>query len=144
MAPARENSERGSFHDKEHHSKRPRAHDPEESVQLIFTVSSATGTVLRIEKVDSQGKRREVPEEEAVALAGEHGLHEIDAALDDAFEAGIASVLAPGSIDDTNGVSDEEIELRRELLAGIIEQGTRRRLRRRLVERLILSRALAH
>lgn len=71
-------------------------------------------------------------------------MHEIEVALDEAFEAGITSVLEPESDDDANGILPEEIELRHALLKGIIGSSIRRRLQRRLVQRLLLSKALAH
>jgi hypothetical protein len=71
-------------------------------------------------------------------------LDEVEAALDEAFEAGICSVLDPGSEDETPEETAEEMELRRTLLKLIIGREVRRRLQRRIVQRLILSRTLTH
>jgi hypothetical protein len=111
--------------------------------QLIFTMNATTGAVIKIEKIDPSGKRREVPKEETVALAGKDNLHEIEAALDEAFEAGISSVLEPSSHEEPSDETEEETELRRVLLSQLIDRSIRRRLQRRLVDRLVLSRTLA-
>jgi hypothetical protein len=153
MPVAREDSSKGAPHQKGQHSakrERTRADAGSETKQLIFTLNAATGAVIRIDMVDPHGKRYEVPRDETIALAGKDGLHEIEAALDDAFEAGISSLLEPtggdepGEDSEETEDSDEEKELRRVLLMQIIGRDVRRRLQRRLVQRFILSRTLAH
>jgi hypothetical protein len=146
MATHREESAKNPAHEREQHgSKREKARPDagEEIQQLIFTMNAATGAVLKIEKIDPSGKRREVPKEETVALAGKDNLHEIEAALDEAFEAGISSVLEPSADEEPSDETEEEIELRRVLLSQLIDRSIRRRLQRRLVDRLVLSRTLA-
>jgi len=146
MAMNREEPEKSSAHEREHHgSKREKTRPAagEEIQQLIFTIKVATGAVIKIEKIDPSGKRREVPEKETVALVGKDNVHEIEAALDEAFEAGISSVLEPNSDEEPMEESAEETELRRVLLSHLIGRGIRRRLQRRLVDRLALSRTLA-
>jgi hypothetical protein len=112
--------------------------------QLIFTLRPTTGEVVRIEKVDSAGRRSDIPKDETVALAGKQGLGEIEAALDEAFEAGIFSVLDPGGNGEEAEETPEEMDLRRVLLKLVIGREVRRRLQRRLVQRLILSRTTSH
>jgi hypothetical protein len=90
MAIHRQNSTNEAPHEKEQHGtkrggKRPAAGG--ETLQLIFTLNAATGAVISIEKVDPDGKRHNVRPDETVALAGKGNLREIEAALDDAFEA---------------------------------------------------------
>jgi hypothetical protein len=121
----------------------------EETEQLIFTLRAATGEIIRIDKIDAAGKRGELPKDEAVALVEKQHRDAVEAALDEAFEAGIFSVLGPGSEDETpeettREESVEETELRRTLLKLIIGREVRRRLQRRIVQRLILSRTLTH
>jgi hypothetical protein len=65
---------------------------------------------------------------------------EIEDALDEAFEAGIRSLLDPIE-DDESPETGDEVALRRELLTLIVGAGVRRRLQRRIAERLLLSRA---
>jgi hypothetical protein len=112
--------------------------------QLIFTLDATTGAVLSIEKVDRDGSRHEVPRDETVALAGKGNLHEIEAALDEAFEAGISSVLEPMGKDEPEDESEEDTELRHLLLMHIIGRNVRRRLQHRLLQRLALSQTLTH
>ena len=82
--------------------------------------------------------------DETVELAGKQNLDEIEAALDEAFEAGIFSVLDPGGDGEATEESQEEMDLRRVLLKLVIGREVRRRLQRRLVQRLILSRTTSH
>lgn len=143
----RDESAKGGAHHGEHHgAKRERARHSsgDETRQLIFTLNAATGEVVRIEKLDPSGTRTEVAKEETIELAGKDNLHEIEAALDEAFEAGISSVLEPSGEDESSEESEEEKELRRVLLMRLIGRNVRRRLQRRLVQRLILSRTLVH
>lgn len=143
---------KGAPRDREPHaSKRdfPRAAAGEETEQLVFTVRSATGEVMKIEKIDPAGKRSAIGKDETLALAGKQDLGEIEAALDEAFEAGIFSVLDPGGDgEETEETapeeSAEEADLRRVLLKLVIGREVRRRLQRRLVQRLILSRTTSH
>ena len=153
MPVAREDSSKGAPHQKGQHGakrERSRADVGSETKQLIFTLNGATGAVIRIEMIDPHGKRYEIPKDETVALAGKDGLHEIESALDDAFEAGISCLLEPteggelGEDSEETEDSDEEKELRRVLLMQIIGRDVRRRLQRRHVQRFILSRTLAH
>jgi hypothetical protein len=143
MAPAHVNSEKASSHAKDHGGGR-RERTAEEMAELVFTVKANTGAIVKVEKIDSHGKPAEITNEELITLVGEDSLHDIETALDEAFETGITTVLEPESGGDANSMSDEEVKLRHELLTGIIGQGIRRRLERRLVQRLILSKALSH
>jgi hypothetical protein len=125
-------------------AKRPRPQAEVEPLQLIITMAPSNSSVLKIEKMDSSGKHHKLAKEEVATLVGKDDLHEIEAALDEAFEAGILSVLDPDSDGETDNETGEETELRRVLVSGIIGRGLRRRLQRRLVQRLILTRTLAH
>jgi 3-methyladenine DNA glycosylase/8-oxoguanine DNA glycosylase len=112
----------------------------DETEQLVFTLRTSTGEVLRVEKVDPAGKRSEVPLDEAVGLAGTEDIEEIDAALDDAFEAGITSMF-DSEVDLAEcDEPAEDLKLRRELLELIVGKKVRLRLQRRLASRLIVSR----
>ena len=145
MASAHENSGK-QFHAKEYRGKRrEREHAAETAEQLVFTVNASTGTITKLEKVDAHGKHHEISVEETLALTDKDSLREIDVTLDEAFEAGITSVLEPESGGpDLEGFSAEDNELRHAMLEEIIGRSIRRRLQRRLVQKLILSKALAH
>src|SRR5262245_23002878 len=117
-----------------------------EGIELVVTISAATGEIVKFEKVDKAGKRQELPEEECAKLAGKEEVEEIDAALETAFEAGIAGVLGEEDEEEEYDEYDDEDDdgaLRGLLMGGL--RGRRlvpRRLRRRLVHRLLLRRLL--
>jgi hypothetical protein len=114
----------------------------DEAEQLVVTLRVATGQIEKVEKVDSSGNRREVATDEAVELAGRDDMERIETAIDDAFEAGINSMLDPESDAEEFYGPDEPAEdrqLRRELLTLIIGSEVRRELLRRLAGRLILA-----
>ena len=146
MPIPREDHAKGAVHQGQHSAKRERTRHAsgDETKQLIFTLNAATDAIVKIEIVDTAGKRKEIPREETVALAGKDNLHEIEAALDEAFEAGISSVFEPTDDDESSDETEEEKELRRVLLMHLIGRNVRRRLQHRLVQRLILSRTLKH
>lgn len=118
--------------------KNPAAGDGTE--QIIFTMRAPTGQVLKAEKIDAGGNRREFSKEEITSLVGKNEVSEIEDALDEAFEAGICSLLHPRSEVEESPETADEVALRRELLTLIVGAGVRRRLQRRIVQRLILSR----
>jgi hypothetical protein len=116
-----------------------------EAEQLVVTLRVATGQIEKVEKVDAGGNRREIATDEAVELAGREDMEGIENAIDDAFEAGIISMLDPeGDAEEFNGPDEtaEDLQLRRELLTLIIGSEVRRRLLRRLAGRLILAKKI--
>ena len=108
--------------------------------QIIFTMRTPAGEVIKLEKIDVGGNRRELSKEEIANLVGKNEVSEIEDALDEAFEAGIRSLLDPIE-DEESPETGNEVALRRELLTLIVGAGVRRRLQRRIAERLLLSRA---
>jgi hypothetical protein len=109
--------------------------------QIIFTIRAPAGEVVKVEKIDVGGNRRDLSKEEIAGLVGKSEENEIEDALDEAFEAGIRSLLDPRSEVEESPETGDEVALRRELLTLIVGAGARRRLQRRIVQRLILSRA---
>jgi hypothetical protein len=109
--------------------------------QIIFTMRVPTGEVLKVEKVDVGGNRRDLSQEEFTSLVGKSEEGEIENALDEAFEAGICSLLDPRREVEESPETIDEVALRRELLTLIVGAGARRRLQHRIAQRLILSRA---
>src|SRR6516225_3334106 len=99
------------------------------SQRLAFTLDTSTGEISKIENVDSSGQRRELSKPERLDLAKEHRGVGVEALLERAFEAGIASLL-----DDENGKEDEsETEE---------EAGVRQILLRPLMEGTFAGRAM--
>ena len=151
MATPRQEHTKGASHEGPHRRparERARPGADNETKQVIFTLNAATGAIIRVEMIDPDGKRHEVPKGEVEALAGKDNLHEIETALDDAFEAGISSVLEPtgegASQREAEEETEEDRELRKVLLTRLIRRDVRRRLQHRLVQRLMLSQTLKH
>jgi DUF917 family protein len=65
----------------------------EEEQQVVVTINSAMGRIVKVEKTDKAGKRQELGEEELAKIVGEDEVEEIESALEEAFEAGVAVVL---------------------------------------------------
>ena len=87
-------------------------------------------------RLDKAGKRQELTEEECAKLAGQDEVEEIEAALEEAFEAGVAVVLGD---EDAEDYDDEERAFRQLLIGGFLE---RHPLRHRLLHQLLLRRLL--
>jgi hypothetical protein len=112
--------------------------EEEQQQQVLVTINTAMGRIVKVERMDKAGKRQELAEEEWAKLAGEDEVEEIQSALEEAFEAGVAVVLGE-EYEDTEAYEDnEERALRRLLIAGLL----RRPVRRRILQRLLLSRLL--
>jgi hypothetical protein len=110
----------------------------EEEQQVVVTINAAAGRIVKIEKTDKGGKRQEMAEEEWARLVGEDEAEEIESAIEEAFEAGIAVVLGEEYEADEAYEDDEERAIRRLLLAGLLRRSTRRRI----LQRIVLSRLL--
>jgi hypothetical protein len=108
----------------------------DEIEQLVVTFNAAMGEIAKVEKVDKAGKRQELTEEECAKLAGQDEVEEIEAALEEAFEAGVAVVLGD---EDAEDYDDEERAFRQLLIGGFLE---RHPLRHRLLHQLLLRRLL--
>ena len=109
----------------------------EEIEQLVVTFNAAVGEIVKIEKVDKAGNRQELTEKESAKLAGQDEVEEIEAALEEAFKAGVAVVL--GDEDKEKDDDDEEQALRQLLIGRLLGP---HRVRRRLLHQLLLRRLL--
>jgi hypothetical protein len=113
--------------------------------QLVFTLRGGTSEVVKIEKIDIAGKRSEVPDAKAIEITGKDYIAEIEAALDEAFEAGISSILnLQGGDEPTSGETSEEISFRRLVLELIIDHDARNRAKRRILQRFTLGKSQVH
>jgi len=68
----------------------------EEIEQLVVTINPAMGGIVSVEKINKGGKHEQLSEEECGRLVGEDEVEEIQAALDEAFEAAVVSVIGMG------------------------------------------------
>jgi hypothetical protein len=110
-----------------------------EEEQVVVTISAQTGKIVRVEKIDKSAKHQELAEEEWAKLVGADEVEEIENALEEAFEAGVAAVFGEEYEDDEAYEDDEERELRRLLIGGLLR---RRPFQRRILQRLLVSRLL--
>jgi hypothetical protein len=110
-----------------------------EEEQVVVTINAQTGKIVRVEKIDKSAKHQELAEEEWAKLVGADEVEEIENALEEAFEAGVAAVFGEEYEDDEAYEDDEERELRRLLIGGLLR---RRPVQRRILQRLLVSRLL--
>jgi hypothetical protein len=103
-----------------------------EQVQVVVTINRPMGKIVKVERIDYAGKRQELSDEDWGKLIRDDEAEEIETALEEAFEAGIAAVFGEEYKDDELDENDEEKALRRLLIAGLIN---RRPLRRRRITR---------
>jgi hypothetical protein len=111
----------------------------EEIEQLVVTFNAAMGEIVKVEKVDKSGKGQELTEEECARLAGKDEVEEIEGALREAFEEGVAVVLGDQDEDYAEDDDDEERALRQLIIGRLLQ---RHPVRRRLVHQLLLRRLL--
>jgi hypothetical protein len=108
-----------------------------EMQQLVVTINPATGGIVKVEKIDKSGKHEDLSEEDCGRLVGEDEVEDIQAALDDAFEAAVVSII--GDEDEAAGEyeDDDEKAIRRFLISDLLIPHA---VRRRILHRLLLRR----
>ena len=136
MAEAQKESERKGVASFKGGAEAPGASEEE---QVVMTINPPMGKIVKVEKIDKAGKRQELVEEEWGKLVGDDEVEQIEDALEQAFEAGVAAVLGEEFEDDEAYEDDEERTLRRILIGGLLR---RRPVQRRILQRLLVSRLL--
>ena len=111
----------------------------EEMAQLVVTINPAMGGIVKVEKIDKAGNHLELSEQECGKLIGEDEVEEIQAALDEAFEAAVVSVIGQGDHGEEEYEDNEEKAIRRFLISDLLIP---RGVRRRILHRILLSRML--
>jgi hypothetical protein len=111
---------------------------------FALTVNASTGEIVKIEKVEGAGTRRDLRDDDKAELTAK-AVPTLDALIERAFEAGIASVLGVEAGHAEAEESDEEADLRRALLMPLME-GTWAKdfLKREFLGKAILASAVAH
>ena len=122
---------------RESERKGVKAGPQEEVKQLVVTINPAVGGIVKAEKIDKAGKHEELTEEECGSLIEEDEVEEIQAALDEAFEAAVVSLVGKKVQGDTENDDNEEKAIRRFLISDLLIP---RAVRRRILYRLVLSR----
>jgi hypothetical protein len=108
-----------------------------EQEHLVLTINAPMGKIVRVEKIDKAGKHQELAEEEWTKLVGDDDGEDIEVALEEAFEAGIAAVL--GERYEDEGEDDEEKAVRRFLIHELLGPHP---VQRRILQRVLVSRVL--
>src|SRR5262245_58639010 len=90
--------------------------------EVMVTMKAPMGKIVKVEKVDKSGKRRELEHEEWAKLVGDDELDEIEDALEQAFEAGVAAVLGEEYEDEETPEDEEERNIRRLLIGGLLRR----------------------
>jgi hypothetical protein len=110
--------------------------------RIAFILDAGTGQVDRIEMIERDGARRELSGPERAALVKGKGGPSLEAMLEEAFIAGIDSVLGDGVGEDEGPESEGEKALERSLLRPMMQRSAARRLMRREVLRQAVLQAL--
>jgi hypothetical protein len=92
------------------------------SQRLAFTLDAGTGEIIKIESADSAGQRRELSKTERLDLAKESRGAGVEALLERAFEAGIASLLDDEGKKEDESETEEEAGVRQILLQPLMER----------------------
>jgi hypothetical protein len=108
--------------------------------RLAFTLDTSSGEIFKLESVDSAGLRNELSANEKVKLAKESRELDLEALIEQVFEAGIACVL--GDEDKNANETKEDADLRRILLKPLIEASSAAKLMRREVLRRAIIQTL--
>jgi hypothetical protein len=109
-----------------------------EEEQVVVTINARMGRIVKVEKIDKAGAHEELEQEEWTKLVGENEVEEVEDALEEAFEMGVAAALGEEYEGDDSDESDEERSMRRLLIRGLL----RSPVQRRILQRLIVSRLL--
>jgi hypothetical protein len=110
-------------------------------VSLTFDVD--TGEVVKIEKVEAAGARRELRDDDGIAVTGT-ATTTLDTLIERAFEAGIACLLEPEAEGDEADESEDWSDLRRTLLIDLMEKSSAKDLlKREVLGKAILASAIA-
>jgi hypothetical protein len=89
---------------------------------VAFTIERATGRLVKVEAADDGGARKELSESELKSLAAASPEMTLESIVEQAFEAGIASVLGKATEEEESAQDDEDAELSRILLRSLIKR----------------------
>jgi hypothetical protein len=111
----------------------PQSQPPADNGLITATIEAATGKIVAVRSMDGGGAPIELTRDRRARLSQQSGDATLEDLFEQAFEAGIASVLG----DDAGGVeaseSAEDMALRRQILRPMIRNSAARRLMRREV-----------
>lgn len=105
---------------------------------ITATIETATGKIIDVRSVDDAGKSIELTTDRRAILSEQIGEASLEDLFEQAFEAGIASVLGDDEADAETSESEEDVALRHQILQPMIEHSAARRL----IQQEILGRAI--
>ena len=112
---------------------------------VTITIDAESAEIVRVEGADATGARHELSADEKASFIKERRDQRVAALVEQAFEAGIASVLGVGDEEETTQESPEDVEFRRKLLAPLLERSGLGNLRERpALNRAILGTLIEH
>ena len=131
-------------------SEQPRAKKAERAVTdraehpatkfLTVTIDADSARVVRVEGQDASGARVQLSADEKTSIVRRVGDVRLEDLVEQAFEAGIACVLGGNGSADAANESTEDVELRHQLLAPLIERSAVGHwLKRGALDRLIVK-----
>jgi len=103
--------------------------------QVVVTLGVPGGDVIKLEKLDSRGKRHDISDDEITTLANVPEVDELSIAIEEAYAAGVTDAIEE-TAGDLNG------DLSEILRRGAGRRGATLRHLRRRVRRLILQRLI--
>ena len=112
---------------------------------LTVVIDADSAQVVRVEGQDTTGARHELSADEKTRLAKRVTADRLEDLVEEAFEAGIACVLGGDTAPDPTKESPEDAELRRQLLAPLIERSAVKRwMDRGALNRAIVNTLIDH
>jgi hypothetical protein len=117
----------------------------QQTQQFILTLGMPAGQVIKIERLENSGERREMSDEEFTALAGDSADADLQPVLEEAYAAGIADAIQD-ELDREQDEEDDDAEMFRRLIvrraAGrkLLRQGIRQFVLRRVIQRNLAER----
>jgi hypothetical protein len=100
---------------------------------ITATIEAATGKIIAVRSVDDAGEASELTTDRRAWLSEQIGEASLEDLFEQAFEAGIASVLGEdeeAEADADASESEEDVALRHQILQPMIEHSAARRLMR--------------
>ena len=144
MAEANVSSPKGQTADSEVGARPTQPTRTPPSSLFSLTVNAATGEIVKIEKVEGTGTRRDLRDDDKAELTAK-AAPTLEALIERAFEAGIACVLGVEAGHAEAEESDEDADLRRALLMPLMEGSwAKDLLKREVLGKAILASAIAH
>jgi hypothetical protein len=112
---------------------------------VAFTIDADSGRIVKVEKVDSTGARRDLSDEDTASLTKGGTVPTLETIIEQAFEAGIACVLGDGVDQDEGQESKDDAALSRLLLIPLMERTPAHGLRQpEVLGKAILASAIEH